>query len=400
MAKQNFKLTKSPFKDDKNKPSIFISNGDSPYQNTLNALSNIDLSCAKGKKVLLKPNIGRMAKPGDGITTNPDVVAAAIDAFREVGADVSIGESPITGIKTMEAFEITGVTKIAKERNCPLIDMDARPYVETLLPEGIAIQSLKLCPEILEFDIIVSIPVIKMHMHTGVTLSMKNMKGCLWRRSKVELHMLPPVPNIDEKSINVAIADMSWALRPHLSIVDGSTCMEGMGPSAGNPKELGLVLVGIEPFSTDAVACELMGTSATKVPYLYLAAERGYGNIDIDKISIYPNNWRDMKKIFKLPPSNFAINYPGISILDKNSCSACQSTLMLFLKEYGDKISDYFPDSKNINFAIGKGHDTVPKNTVCVGNCTFKNKKDNIFIKGCPPVSSEILKSITGKTKI
>ena len=53
------------------------------------------------------------------------------------------------------------------------------------IPSGEAIQRLKVCPEVLEYDIVVSIPVMKMHMHTGVTLAVKNMKGCLWRRSKV-----------------------------------------------------------------------------------------------------------------------------------------------------------------------------------------------------------------------
>lgn len=30
-------------------------------------------------------------------------------------------------------------------------------------------------------------------IHELVTLALKNMKGCLWRRSKTELHMLEPV---------------------------------------------------------------------------------------------------------------------------------------------------------------------------------------------------------------
>jgi uncharacterized protein (DUF362 family) len=86
-----------------------------------------------------------------------------------------------------------GVTNVAQTRNCLLLDMDARPFVEIPVPGGIAIQTLNVCPEIFEYDLIVSLPVMKMHMHTGVTLAVKNMKGCLWRRSKVKLHMLPPV---------------------------------------------------------------------------------------------------------------------------------------------------------------------------------------------------------------
>ncbi|MBL0716725.1 MAG: DUF362 domain-containing protein, partial [Desulfosarcina sp.] len=43
------------------------------------------------------------------------------------------------------------------------------------VPEGRAIKSIKICPEVLEYDFVVSIPVMKMHMHTGVTLAVKNM---------------------------------------------------------------------------------------------------------------------------------------------------------------------------------------------------------------------------------
>ncbi len=389
---EHFKISETPFLGEIAKRSkVHLVSGKNAYDNTIEALSKVDLSYAKGKKVLLKPNVGRLALAGAGVTTNPEVVAASIDAFQKVGAEVVIGESPITGVNTMEAYEVTGIAQVAKERNCLLIDMDARKFVDVALPDGIAIDSLKLCPEIMEYDIIVSIPVMKMHMHTGVTLAMKNMKGCLWRKSKVKLHMLPSVEGVNERPLNIAIADMAYALRPHLSIVDGSTCLEGLGPSAGSPKDLGIVLVGVDVFAVDAVACELMGTTAKKVPHLYLAAERGYGEIDIDKIDVTTDNWRQYTKKFEEPPKNIALNHPGFNILDKQSCSACQSTLLLFLKQHTDFLKEYYPKEEKINIAIGKGHNELPDGTLCIGNCTIKHRDKGVFIKGCPPVSSKII---------
>ncbi|MCP4455107.1 MAG: DUF362 domain-containing protein, partial [Planctomycetes bacterium] len=258
------------------------------------------------------------------VTTNPRVIAAAIDVFRKAGAMVAIGESPITGVDLKAAYEICGVTQIARERNCPLIDMDIHTYAERPVPEGRAIHSLQVCADINDFDMIVSIPVMKMHMHTHVTLSIKNMKGCLWRRSKVKFHMLPPVEGDDNKPINIAIADMSGVLRPHLSILDGSVGMEGLGPSAGTPKELGVVVVSADPFAADSVACELMGTSAAQTPHLAIGARRGYGVIDINAMQIHPLHWRDWARAFERPPQSLEIEFPNITVLDKNSCSACQ----------------------------------------------------------------------------
>ena len=385
------RLCSTPFELNAANPAVFWASGDDAYNNTLNALANIDLSLSKGRRVLLKPNAGRDALPLTGVTTHPQVVAAAIDAFRQAGADVAVGESPITGVKALEAFESTGIADVARQRNCPLIDMDVQPYVPVEVPEGVAIKSLKLCREVTEFDIVVSIPVMKTHMHTGVTLAVKNMKGCLWRRSKVDLHMLPAIDGIYEKPLDIAIADMTSVLRPHLSIIDGTIGMEGLGPSAGTPKPLGVVVVGVDALAADSIACEIMGISARDIPYLKMAAERGYGVIDPEHINVSPANWREVRQPFALSPNTLSLEFPGFTILDQQSCSACQSTLLLFLKQYGQQLLDERKDGKDIVIAIGKGHDELPEGTLCIGNCTAKHRKNRLFVPGCPPVSSEIL---------
>ena len=385
------------FPDDLFNPSIFIASGPDAYKNTKEVISKIDIASVSGKRVLLKPNAGRADAAGSGITTNPLVVAAAIDAFREAGAFVAVGESPITGVKAHDAFRTTGIAGIAEERDCPLLNMDERQPVRVRIKDGAAIKSLKVCPEIFEYDFIVSIPVMKTHMHTVVTLSVKNMKGCLWRRSKVDLHMLPPLKGTDIKPLDIAIADMVSVLRPHLSIIDGSTCMEGLGPRAGKPKKLDLVIAGIDPFAADTVACALMGINSDDVPHLQIGGLRGYGVTDIVKINISPGTWKNLISKFELPAENLSLHFPGITILDEQSCSACQSTLLLFLEKYGEEIFDYFPGQENITIAIGKGHNSVPRGTLCIGNCTANNKRKGIYVSGCPPVSSQILKKISGK---
>ncbi|MBA4368161.1 MAG: hypothetical protein C0403_11060 [Desulfobacterium sp.] len=379
---------------------VHVAKGDDPYENTRAVLNRIDLSFLKNKRVLLKPNVGRIAPLGQGIITDSRVVAAAIDWFTEIGANVAIGESPIVGVDTMEAFHAAGITEVADKRKCRLIDLNEGKYVELPAPDGIAVKGFKACNPIFKFDFLVSIPVMKMHMHTGVSLSIKNMKGCLWRRSKVDLHMLPPVSGNEEKPINIAIADMSGVLRPHLSIIDGTVGMEGLGPSAGKARAVNVVLAGLDPFAVDAVACRLMGTTAEKIPHLSMGAERGFGVIDLNQIQVSPENWEDWITPFLPPPENLSIEFPNVKVHDKNSCSACQSTLLLFLKRYRTVILDYFPKDELIQFAIGKGHETIPENTICIGNCSANIGKSRTFIKGCPPVASEILCEITGKLSI
>jgi len=47
-----------------------------------------------GKRVLLKPNMVEPTKASPQMTTNPAVVLAAADVFRNWGAEVSVGEAP------------------------------------------------------------------------------------------------------------------------------------------------------------------------------------------------------------------------------------------------------------------------------------------------------------------
>jgi uncharacterized protein (DUF362 family) len=391
MLTNNFLVTPST------QPAVHVAHGDGPYRNTRRALEPIKLSPVRGKRVLLKPNVGRVAGAGSGIVTHPEVVAAAIDVFREAGADVAVGESPIVGVKVMEAFEAAGVAAIARQRDCPLIDMDRRRFVELPVPEGQVIRSLRVCPEVLQYDFVVSIPVMKMHMHTGASLSVKNMKGCLWRRSKVELHMLPPVAGSLLKSLDVAIADLASVLRPQLAIIDGTVGLEGLGPSAGRPKPLDAVVVSTDAFAADAVACQLMGIAAECIPHLRLGAERGYGVVDLSRVNVTPDHWRDFITPFDPPPENLTIEFPNITVLDQSSCSACQSTLLLFLNRYRERIFDYFPSDTPIRVAIGKGHTDVPEGTLLIGNCTQHHRDKGVFVPGCPPVGSQIFAAISEK---
>jgi prephenate dehydratase/uncharacterized protein (DUF362 family) len=389
-------MRRNPFRRDPTAPPcVAVVAGRGPYRNTIEALAGFDLSPVKGRRVLLKPNIGRIADASSGVITNHQVIAAAIDAFRAAGAaEVAVGDSPITGVSMGDAFEKSGIGPVVRERGCRCIDMDKRDPVEITVRDATAIRRLKVCADVFDFDIIVSMPVMKMHMHTMVTLSIKNMKGCLWRRSKVDLHMLPRVPFSDDKSLNIAIADMASVLRPHMAIIDGTIGMEGLGPSAGEPKQLDLVIVGDDPYAADSVACTIMGIDPENVPHLRIAQQRGYGNLDTGAITINDPAWKSLCRPFAPVPQNITIQFPRVTILDEQSCSACQSTVLLFMKRYAQQLSDYYPDGKQIHIAIGKGHQGVPPNTICIGNCTRRFRDAGVYIPGCPPVASSIMLAI------
>lgn len=371
---------------------VELRHGKDAYRATRAALEPFDLSAVKGLRVLIKPNAGRMASPGEGVTTNPAVVAAAIDAFSEAGGDAFVGESPITGVDTMAALAATGIAAVARERDCPLVDLDEKHFETLTHADGVAMQSFKACADVLAADLVVSVPVMKTHMHTGVTLSVKNMKGCLWRRSKVDLHMLDPVPDRPERPLALAINDMAHVLRPHFAVIDGTVGMEGLGPSAGSPKALHVVVAAVDAYAADSVACRLMGMDPDDIVHLRLGARDSLGVLEREKLDVSPAGWEEWCDPFDAAPKKIDLEFENVRILDCQSCSACQSTLLLFLKRYGDRLLDCVTGTANV--AIGKGHDEVSPGTLCIGNCTARHRAKGVFVPGCPPVGSNIMKAI------
>lgn len=379
-------------------PRVIVIEGKTPQQTTKMALQNFPLPSLKGKRVLIKPNAARLASPNEGVTTNPFVVAATIDYLREKGVgDIVIGESCIFGVDAREAFRVTGLKEISEKRGVKLIDLDQVGPVEIGIPRGKLLKKIKVPAILKNFNFIISIPVMKTHMHTQVTLSIKNMKGLLWRREKVRLHQLRGDKKITggHKELDMAISEVASILFPDLAIIDGTVGMEGMGPAYGRTKKMGIILIGNNPLSTDAVAARLMGFDPEKIPHLKLSAEKGLGEIQLKKISIEPEDYLKWENHFEPPPSKLSIHFPGIIVHDEGSCSACLSTLLVFLQNYHSRLPARYLKNENIHIGLGKYLNNCPKGTILIGNCTSKLKKKGIFVHGCPPVASQIFNHLS-----
>jgi uncharacterized protein (DUF362 family) len=379
---------------------VIVSKGRNPYWTTKLGLQKFPIPNLKGKKVLIKPNAARMASPCEGVTTHPLVVTATIDHLREKGADrIAIGESCIFGVSAEDAFRMTGLKEVSEKKRVELINLDQVDPIEMTIPGGKVIKKIKVPSILKEFNFIVSIPVMKTHMHTLVTLSIKNMKGLLWRKEKARFHQLRYDKKITkgDKELDIAISEMASVLFPHLAIIDGTVGMEGMGPAYGRPKKMGIIVVGNNGLAADAVATRLMGLDPEAVPHLRLSAEKGLGEIQLQKISIEPEDYLKWETPFDPPPSKLSIPFPDIIVHDEGSCSACLSTLLVFLQNYYAQLNDYRLKDKNIHIGIGKHLNTCPKGTILIGNCTSKMKNKGFFIQGCPPVASQITDILSSK---
>jgi uncharacterized protein (DUF362 family) len=131
---------------------------------------------------------------------------------------------------------------------------------------------------VLEADFIVSMPKIKTHHWSGVTLSMKNMFGVIpgvkYGWPKNILHW---------KGIERSIVDICATVPIDFVIADGIVVMEGNGPLAGSPRNLGKLVQADDPVSADATCARLMGMVPERIPHI-AGAGKFLGNLSLDRV--------------------------------------------------------------------------------------------------------------------
>lgn len=379
------------------KPIVSIAGKQGPFLNVMEALSKLDLSSLKGKRILIKPNVGRIAPPDSGYNTHPEAVAAIIETLNKLGVEkIAVGESPIVGVDVYEAFKRAGFTEMTARYGVELIDFNSKPPITKNIPHPRIITETKICQQVYDFDVLISVPVTKTHMHTGVTLGIKNLKGCLYRHEKVRYHQLEYLhKTYPEKTLDSAISDLATILTPDMTVVDGFLGMQGLGPSGGEPIQSNFAVASFNPMGADVIACKLMGLNAEEVPHLRIISERNKMSILLNDYEVVSDSpLEDYVCAYQKPPTKISVQFPGIEVQDVDSCSSCLSTLMMFLKRFGEDMSQYALCDGKFHIAIGKGLEKAMDGTVFVGNCTRHMKNKGIHVKGCPPVATRIYEAI------
>lgn len=222
---------------------------------------------ARGKRVLLKPNLVEFAA-GSVIHTQVEMLAAAVELFERLGAaDVRIGEGPGHRRDAFYLAEEAGYRMIPRFEK-RFVDLN-RDDVAAVGPFAGA-ERIYLPGTALGADLIVSVARMKTHHWAGATLAMKNLFGVvpgeLYGWPKNHLHHL---------GIASSVAELGRIFSNSFAIVDGVVGMEGNGPIQGRAKPAGVLVMGRDLAAVDATACRIMGIDPEKIEYLQLAAKRG-----------------------------------------------------------------------------------------------------------------------------
>lgn len=246
-------------------------------QQALENLGGIRRFISRQDVVVIKPNIAWDRTPEQAANTNPELVAEVVrqcwaaGAKRVVVTDVSCNEP-------RRCFLRSGIQAAARAEGAEVILPDPERFREVDLG-GVALKSWPVFTPFLEADKLINLPIAKHHELTGATLGMKNWYGILGGQRN-RLH----------QQIHQSLADLASFMLPTVTILDCYRVLLRNGPTGGNLEDVALkktIVAGTDPVALDAyVAKAYWNLEPEQLPYLQMAANRGLGTVDYDKLPV------------------------------------------------------------------------------------------------------------------
>ena len=344
---------------------------------SLDLLGGLEKFVERGESVLIKPNLTAGFIPDTGATTKPEVVKAIVELLWEVGADrVIIGEGEIE-----EAYKRSRMNEVAKETGCELINFRHGPFIEVEVPNPLFFKKVRIAKILFECDKLLSVPVLKTHHLSLITVALKNMYGVIPVKDKIGYHRLD--------KLEEAIVDINLAKKADLIVVDGFIGEEGLagGIRHDRPVHMDTVIAGSDPVAVDTICSKIMGIDPTKVQHLKWAAERGIGtmrNIEVKGLRI-----SDVARKFKTPIDQVNEEHKKVKIHDFGSCSGCHGRVATVIDQIKDETL-----REMIDIYVGP-EVVLPEKSrgveVFIGDCTKPYSRGRgLYIDGCPPTMQSI----------
>ena len=228
----------------------------------------------------------------EGVTTNPLVLQNLLGLLKDNVDRVIVGESDggNRSFTADQAFTGHGMHKICKETGAELINLSTIPAetVEaTIQGKSVKVQLPKMLLQ--DVDCLFSVPVLKVHANTTVTLSIKNLWGCYPDTMRCLHHQ-----NLSRK-----LALITKSLNPQIALIDGTIALDGHGPMYGTPIKTNLILSANNPVVADSLGSAVMGIPLSKVDHIITAEKAGLGLTDLSKIQLN-NDWEQYAMKFKV----------------------------------------------------------------------------------------------------
>ncbi|MFZ5648654.1 MAG: DUF362 domain-containing protein [Bacillota bacterium] len=392
------------------KPVVSIVKFQDPYQSVKTAL---DLcgglnNFRKQDKILIKPNLVAwdfdLPFPPYGVVTTSTVIFALVKILAEGGfIDITIGEGSLMLPKTMgnAIFGVLGYEKLKEKYGVKLVDFNEDRFEQVDCGNF----RLSVAATALEADKIINVPVLKTHNQCKVSLGIKNLKGCLDRKSKMTCHG-------KDVDLDHTFPYLVEKLPVALTVIDGVYTLEKGPGNTGKAYRKNIIAASTDALSCDIAGAEIMDYRAGEVEHLRFFAERHGRSLDLGEIEIAGEDLEKHRRFVDYDwewtaedtgPVGFAkLGITGLAIrkYDSSLCTGCSvqynPMLILMMSAFNGQP---FP---GVEVLTGKRQTASPgfEKTVLFGKCSCSLNKDNpnikkaIQIKGCPPKLDDFINAL------
>ena len=287
-------------------------------QKAISFIGGIGSVVSPGASIVIKPNLVTAMPAEAGMTTDPLVVQAVIELCMSMNpSSISIAEGSAS-VDTDMAFEKAGYSELSSKYGIKLIDLNGSPTTTTKVHEGRGLQTLEIPNVILESDVLINIPKLKLYRRaTWASLAIKNLVGAVSDRgwftdepvSKFSLELTPELWSPDGKwylphykryfnpkgekerihsKLSESIVDLATVVKPSLNVIDGMMLCRDPDITHYDPEllQLNTVLASTDYMAIDCIGLQIAGRSPLDIPYLKCAVERGIGESDYNQIEV------------------------------------------------------------------------------------------------------------------
>jgi len=227
-------------------------------------------------RVLIKPNI--VSQEPYPTTTHPGVLRTVIQYFLRHCKEVLVTDAPAVDAGISGTIIDSHPLKAVCD-NCgiPMIDLSQCETRKLETDES----SLEIFCAPLEYDLLISLPVLKSHIVCEITGALKNQFAFFTMEERINMHF-------GRKDLHKGIAGINAIIKPDFYIVDAVETLTQANEvrHGGKPKRLGFMLAGTDPVAIDIAGLKLLqrvdpkliGKSYKDIPYLRYAMNLGLGN--------------------------------------------------------------------------------------------------------------------------
>ena len=236
------------------------------------------------KNILIKPNLLAAFIPDKAVTTHPVILEALIILLKEHKKNIFLGDGPGGTTPVQKVYQETGMKELCEKYDVKLVNFSEGGIVE----KNIEFHRFGISKHFMQADAVVNVSKMKTHSLMYFTGAVKNLYGTIPGLKKSDYHKNYPDPDSFGKVLSELYKIVQGKVV--LNIMDGIWGMEGDGPSAGDPRNFGLVFTCEKASALDLVASRMMGFKIDKLKYIKSALE--FDMIDPAKI-IVPEKWEN-----------------------------------------------------------------------------------------------------------